>query len=142
MISPVYYKTVVSDCYTFNLSSHTLNWQGCFHFYLVTKISDRQTDKGKDQDSSIGPNISIICCVNIFQKTTYLLVSVVVVFMCSWFPLNFLNVLLDLGFYKHLFRYQHFKSLENWEGLEIYNLFFKLLASFVFSPWKTQNTNC
>ena len=38
------------------------------------------------------------------QKTTYLLVSVVVVFMCSWFPLNFLNVLLDLGFYKHLFR--------------------------------------
>ena len=41
------------------------------------------------------------------QKTTYLLVSVVVVFMCAWFPLNFLNVLLDLGFYKHLFRYEN-----------------------------------
>ena len=38
------------------------------------------------------------------QKTTYLLVTVVVVFMCAWFPLNFLNVLLDLGLYKTLFR--------------------------------------
>ena len=38
------------------------------------------------------------------QKTTYLLVTVVMVFMCAWFPLNFLNVLLDLGLYKTLFR--------------------------------------
>ena len=38
------------------------------------------------------------------QKTTYLLVTVVVVFMCAWFPLNFLNVLLDLGLYKSIFR--------------------------------------
>ena len=40
------------------------------------------------------------------HKTTYLLVSVVVVFMCSWFPLNMLNVLLDLGLYKKLFRFE------------------------------------
>ena len=39
------------------------------------------------------------------HKTTYLLVSVVVVFMCSWFPLNMLNVLLDLGLYSKLFRF-------------------------------------
>ena len=39
------------------------------------------------------------------HKTIYLLVSVVVLFMFSWFPLNLLNVLLDLGFYSKLFRY-------------------------------------
>jgi hypothetical protein len=38
------------------------------------------------------------------HKTIYLLVCVVVLFMCSWFPLNLLNVLLDLGFYSKLFR--------------------------------------
>ena len=41
----------------------------------------------------------------VVQKTTYLLVSVVAVFMCSWFPLNFLNVLMDLGILEALFRY-------------------------------------
>ena len=38
------------------------------------------------------------------HKTIYLLACVVVLFMCSWFPLNLLNVLLDLGFYSLLFR--------------------------------------
>ena len=38
------------------------------------------------------------------HKTIYLLVCVVVLFMCSWIPLNLLNVLLDLGFYSVLFR--------------------------------------
>ena len=43
--------------------------------------------------------IKLTINVIIIQKTTNLLVSVVVVFMCAWFPLNFLNVLLDLGWY-------------------------------------------
>ena len=38
------------------------------------------------------------------NRTIYLLIYVVVLFMCSWFPLNLLNVLLDLGFYSTLFR--------------------------------------
>ena len=31
------------------------------------------------------------------QKTLYLLISVVVVFMCSWLPLNLINILNDVG---------------------------------------------
>ena len=39
------------------------------------------------------------------NKTIYLLMCVVTIFMISWFPLNVLNVLLDLGFYSRLFRF-------------------------------------
>ena len=35
-------------------------------------------------------------------RTIYLLVSVVIVFMCAWLPLNLLNILLDLGLLDHL----------------------------------------
>lgn len=31
------------------------------------------------------------------QRTLYLLVSVVIVFMCSWLPLNLINILNDIG---------------------------------------------
>ena len=31
------------------------------------------------------------------QKTLYLLISVVIVFMCSWLPLNLINILNDVG---------------------------------------------
>ena len=32
------------------------------------------------------------------QRTLRLLISVVIVFMCSWLPLNLINILNDLGF--------------------------------------------
>ena len=38
------------------------------------------------------------------SKTIYLLVSVVVVFMCAWLPLNLLNIFLDLGILDELLR--------------------------------------
>ena len=62
-----------------------------------------QVERVNQSTGSSWKEINSIFIVH-FQKTTYLLVSVVVVFMCAWFPLNFLNVLLDLGFYKDLFR--------------------------------------
>ncbi len=37
------------------------------------------------------------------NRTLYLLICVVVVFVISWLPLNSLNLLLDLGFREHLF---------------------------------------
>ena len=40
------------------------------------------------------------------HRTIYLLLCVVIVFMCSWLPLNVLNVLLDLGLYSYLFRWE------------------------------------
>jgi hypothetical protein len=36
------------------------------------------------------------------NKTIYLLVCVVLIFMCAWLPLNMLNILLDLGLLDHL----------------------------------------
>ena len=36
------------------------------------------------------------------QRTLALLISVVIVFMCSWLPLNLINILNDLGFLDNL----------------------------------------
>ena len=36
------------------------------------------------------------------NKTIYLLVCVVLVFMCAWLPLNLLNIFLDLGLLDNL----------------------------------------
>ena len=36
------------------------------------------------------------------NKTIYLLVCVVLVFVCTWLPLNLLNIFLDLGLLDHL----------------------------------------
>ena len=53
------------------------------------------------------------------SKTIYLLVSVVVIFMSAWLPLNLLNILLDLGLLDQMLRlgknlrYYHFGSSSN-----------------------------
>ena len=48
------------------------------------------------------------------QRTLYLLVSVVIVFMCSWLPLNMINILNDLGYLDRFLKYLFIFIVQLW----------------------------
>ena len=68
-------------------------WGHATHIVIQEEV-DMQTFNGKKREEQKRKRSN---------RTIYLLVCVVLFFMCSWFPLNLLNVLLDLGLYSTLF---------------------------------------